>query len=815
MSGKPPSGRCTGLVRKVDRPSCQLQITSPLFITAFLAFFSLAVSFAHAGTAVHVSISPAHPSVFSSLTQQFTATVTNTNDTRVTWSTTKGKISNTGLYTAPVVSSETTASVTATSVADPTKSATATVTVMPPVKVSVTPTGVVMNSGKTQPFKATVTGSVRNGVTWSATKGTISSSGLFTAPTVSTITNVSVTATSVADPKVSSSVSLIVNPPINVSSDPGNISLPSAELQQFTATVKNTGDTRVTWSSSIGHVAPSGLYTAPDVTTETSAVVTATSVADKTKSSTSTVKVTPVGTLAITTTGLSNALVGVSYSETFKATGGIAPYTWSITWGEVPTGINIHPNGSFTGTTKETGSFTFNVHVTDSANRKQTTKKVFTLTVNLNLAGKTVPANMFNMHVNHVNTPWPSAPLSGQRFWDAGADWGLINTAPGVFDWTPLDQRLADAKQHNVDVLYTMAMTPVWAQCGPKTASSCNQTPGCAFEGTTYGGGPGQCYWPGDLNLDGSGTNQHWKDWVTALAKHSVNSGIGHIKYYEIWNEPNISGFWRGTTAQLVRMAQDASCIIKGIGPNCNNAGIDPNAMMVTPSPALGGGAINTWMMGYLGAGGSAVTDVIGLHGYSGNIPEKITGLVSAVRDGALTSYNLLSKPIFDDEFSWGTAPFPDPDEQSGFVGRSMLLHWSSGVSRTYWYAWEDTTPLWSMDSVKGCTTPDPSGTGFICGTGLAFEQVQSWMVGASLSQQCSVTGTIWTCGLTRSGGYKALAVWDTSRTCSNGVCTMINYKFLPASPNYTHYLDLAGKSHTISGTTVPIGYKPILLANQ
>ena len=185
--------------------------------------------------------------------------------------------------------------------------------------------------------------------------------------------------------------------------------------------------------------------------------------------------------------------------------------------------------------------------------------------MNLNLAGKNVPANMFNMHVNHVNTPWPSAPISGQRFWDAGADWALTNTAPGTYDWTELDQRLADAKQHNVDVLYTMAMTPVWAQCGANTASSCNQTPGCAFDGTTYGGGPGQCYWPEDLNPDGSGTNQHWKDWVTALAKHSVNSGVGHIKYYEIWNEPNISGFWRGTTAQLVRMAQDALALSRAL----------------------------------------------------------------------------------------------------------------------------------------------------------------------------------------------------------------------------------------------------------
>jgi hypothetical protein len=237
--------------------------------------------------------------------------------------------------------------------------------------------------------------------------------------------------------------------------------------------------------------------------------------------------------------------------------------------------------------------------------------------------------------------------------------------------------------------------------------------------------------------------------------------------------------------------------------------------MIVTPSPALGGAAINTWMMDYFNKGGDQFTDVVGFHGYSGNLAEKITGLVSAIRDGVLTSFNMLNKPLFDDEFSWGTAAFPDPDEQAGFVGRSMLLHWSSGVSRVYWYAWEDTTPLWSTNSMKGCTTPDPSGTGFICGTGIAFEQVQSWLVGATLKQQCSVTGTVWTCGFTRSGGYQALAVWDTAQKCSNGVCTTSSYKFTPVTPNYTHYLDLAGKSHTISGTTVPAGYKPIFLVNQ
>jgi hypothetical protein len=49
-------------------------------------------------------------------------------------------------------------------------------------------------------------------VTWSATAGTVNSSGLFTAPTVSSPTSVTVTATSLADTSKSSSAAFTVNP---------------------------------------------------------------------------------------------------------------------------------------------------------------------------------------------------------------------------------------------------------------------------------------------------------------------------------------------------------------------------------------------------------------------------------------------------------------------------------------------------------------------------------------------------------------------------------------------------------------------------
>jgi Domain of unknown function (DUF4082)/Viral BACON domain len=81
-----------------------------------------------------------------------------------------------------------------------------------PVTVSTSPLTATLVSGAKQQFTATVGNTSNSAVTWSATAGAISSSGLFTAQTVLTATPVTVTATSQADSNVNSSAYLTVNP---------------------------------------------------------------------------------------------------------------------------------------------------------------------------------------------------------------------------------------------------------------------------------------------------------------------------------------------------------------------------------------------------------------------------------------------------------------------------------------------------------------------------------------------------------------------------------------------------------------------------
>jgi endonuclease/exonuclease/phosphatase family metal-dependent hydrolase len=80
----------------------------------------------------------------------------------------------------------------------------------PQIIVTVLPGSVSLPEGQRQQFTATVSGTTNTSVTWSSSSGTISTSGLFTAPTVSASTIVTVVATSQADTTKSASAAVTV-----------------------------------------------------------------------------------------------------------------------------------------------------------------------------------------------------------------------------------------------------------------------------------------------------------------------------------------------------------------------------------------------------------------------------------------------------------------------------------------------------------------------------------------------------------------------------------------------------------------------------
>jgi hypothetical protein len=95
---------------------------------------------------------------------------------------------------------------------------------------------------------------------------------------------------------------------------------------------------------------------------------------------TGTLSITVGGNIVITPATLPNASVNTAYSQTLSATGGTAPYTWTVSAGSLPVGLTLGAStGIISGTPTLPGSATFTVTATDA--NKITGQAAYTLTV--------------------------------------------------------------------------------------------------------------------------------------------------------------------------------------------------------------------------------------------------------------------------------------------------------------------------------------------------------------------------------------------------------------------------------------------------
>lgn len=205
----------------VSMPASATVVVKAVSAASSTSFGTATVTLQSPLPTVTVAVSPALATVSLGASQAFSAAVSGSANTAVTWAVngitggnaTVGTISTAGLYAAPaVMPASSSVTIRATSVANPATSATAAVTLVtppPPVLVSVSPASVAVQLGAARTFAATVSGSANTAVTWAvngiaggnATVGTITSGGVYTAPAaMPASSSVTVRATSVANP---------------------------------------------------------------------------------------------------------------------------------------------------------------------------------------------------------------------------------------------------------------------------------------------------------------------------------------------------------------------------------------------------------------------------------------------------------------------------------------------------------------------------------------------------------------------------------------------------------------------------------------
>ncbi len=363
------------------------------------------------------------------------------------------------------------------------------------------------------------------------------------------------------------------------------------------------------------------------------------------------------------------------------------------------------------------------------------------------------PKHTFGLDIHDAINHWPTVPFDFWRVWDATVDWARVEPARGQYDFTRLDQYVALAQQHNVQLVYVMGNTPAWAASNP--SSPCNEgIPGASSPLTNI---------------------QDWQDFVATL----VTRYKGKIQAYEVWNEANLTGYWTGTTDQMLQMVQIAFTTIKQI---------DPAATVLSPSITAESG--EKWLSNFLSVGGANFGDAIAYHLYSRvSSPEQ---LVSYYQNVMLIGRQW-GKDVWDTEVGWGPWGTFDETQSASFLARMFILQSAVGYAHIGWYAWDDRSAWVHIYLVEpDMQTPTLAGA--------AFGGIQSWLRNATVS--CSSQSDTWQCDAAADDGTHKYIVWNavTPQTFS-----------IPAGWQVTKMRDLTGATSTISGA-IPIDSLPVLL---
>ncbi len=384
-----------------------------------------------------------------------------------------------------------------------------------------------------------------------------------------------------------------------------------------------------------------------------------------------------------------------------------------------------------------------------------------------------IPRSNFGMHFNQLDTPWPAVgdAIGMTRIWDAGpnldgssngSQWVDINSTEGAYDWSGLDARVNAATTRGVDVIYTLGgRTPRWASARPD-------------EPSPYG--EGQAAEPRNMQI--------WRDWVRTVATRYRNQ----IKYWEIWNEPDLTSFFSGTPDKLVSLGRVAYQEIKRVDPN-----------LIVVSPGFSGFPGTAWLDYYLSRGGGRFADIIAYHSYVDR-PEEVFEWRTATILATLERHGASGKPLWNTEQGWldvgasPVIPFP-PEKSKGYVARSHLLSWATGFKNFSYYTWDNE---WSQILFTG------SDRATLTPAGKAYREIAAWMRG-NVMESLTVDGDgNYVATLRYPDTRRARAIWNPSRTFAFPI---------PSSWGATVVRDLEGGSVLLGGaTTVNVGEAPLLV---
>jgi len=377
-------------------------------------------------------------------------------------------------------------------------------------------------------------------------------------------------------------------------------------------------------------------------------------------------------------------------------------------------------------------------------------------------SGVPVTGTLFGNHPI-VGTPEFAGTV---RLWDVSTSWNQIERERGRYSWGALDRELAKAEAAGQQVLLVLGGTPTWAAVGP--------APGPEFAGA------GSSMPMTDPAL--------FEDYVRAVLRRYG----GRIAAYQIWNEANISQFWRGTPELMADLTARANAIIKAEVPG---------ATVVAASTG------SRWVKGftefypeYLAAlrQFNWPIDAFSVHLYP--LPDgtpRERALLLGMMKTALRIAQAPALPIWETEINYGitnpgtgdAARLIPESEIPTYVSRTYLDSLRFGIARTYWYAW---TPEYRLLGIQ-------MWNGYLATR--AYARVREWVVDSTF-HGCSTTGVVVLCNLDRAGKRFYVSYTEDGSAAS-----------LPTPAGMTVYQGMDGLT-VAAGPTIAVGASPVLIAS-
>jgi len=171
------------------------------------------------------------------------------------------------------------------------------------------------------------------------------------------------------------------------------------------------------------------------------------------------------------------AEVGVAYSSALVASGGVSPYSFSITQGSLPPGLTLNSStGAITGTPTTAGTYNFTAQVTDSKGNTATTGTSIAAIAALMLNGPTSTAQLGVPYNSALTASGGIAPYSFQIISGSLPSGLTLNTSTGAITGTPkstgtfsFEAQVTDSQAHTATANCSIVVTD--AGSNPTTTS--------------------------------------------------------------------------------------------------------------------------------------------------------------------------------------------------------------------------------------------------------------------------------------------------------------------------------------------------------